>query len=103
MKRLLFLLPILFLVSCAHYPDGTSVWSEGLWILPVLIAIGFFLSAYRAWVAYNSGTVEGGGGGKPYKDLGKGKPPMKNNGWLWFSIFLFVAFWVVIYVVNNGK
>lgn len=109
MKRLLFLLPILFLVSCAHYPDGTSVWGEGLWLIPLIIAIGFFLSAYRAWKAYNSGTVVGGG--YPYgptRDVTgpkgeKIKPPMYKNGWLWFSIILFVAFWVVVYVVNNGK
>lgn len=105
MKRLLFLLPILLLISCAHFHDDPtlSVWAGGLWIIPALIAIGFFISAYRAYVAYNSGTVEGGGGGKgPTRDV-NGKPPMYKNGWLWFAVILFVAFWVIVYVVNHGR
>lgn len=116
MKRLIFLLPILFLVSCAHYVDDPtkSVWSGQLWIIPVAIAIGFFICAYNAWRAWNSGTIEGGGRGRHGEDYGpvhdvtgpKGEklhPPMKNNGYMWFAIILFVAFWVVVYVVNHGR
>jgi hypothetical protein len=108
MKQLFaFLVSIIWLglLSCAHFANdpSTSVWAGGLWILPLLIAIGFFVFAYKAYKAYTGGTVEGGGSLKgPTRDV-NGKPPMKNNGALWFAVILFVAFWVVVYVVNHGR
>lgn len=101
----MFLLSTMFLISCSHYANdpSTSVWSKGLWIIPVLIGIGFFVYAIKAYRAYNSGTVEGGGSGKgPTHDV-SGRPPMYKNGAFWFAVILFVAFWVVVYVVNHGR
>lgn len=111
-----FLLIISLLTSCGHFHDDPtkSVWSGGLIVIPILIAIGFVICAYKAWRAYNSGTIEGGGLTKDGRDLGpvhdvtgpngeKIHPPMYNNGWMWFAIILFVSFWVVVYIVNNSK
>ena len=111
MKRLLFILFSLALFSCAHYKDDPTkaVWSEGLWIIPLLIAIGFIVFAIRAWVAYNSGTIEGGSYETgPVRDIRgpkgeKVKPPMYKNGNFWFAVILFIAFWVVVIIVNNGR
>lgn len=108
MKQLFYFLIVATLfTSCSKFADGQSVWAEGLWLLPVLIAIGFGLAVYRAWVAWNSGTVIGGGYPHgPKRDVTgpngeKIRPPMYKNGWLWFAVILFVAFWVVVYVVNR--
>lgn len=102
-QSVIVFLSAILLMSCAHYSDGSSVWSGWLWIIPALIAIGFVIFAIKAWRAYNSGTVEGGGSGKgPTRNV-PGRPPMKNNGAMWFAIILFIAFWVVVFAINHAR
>lgn len=103
-KAFCLFLIALAMTSCAHFHDEPtkSVWSGGLWIIFWLPFLGSIFFLYRAWIAYNSGTVEGGG--YPYgrtRDV-KGKPPMYKNGWLWFGIILQVAAWVICYIVNRS-
>lgn len=55
MKNLLFILFCFLLGSCAKFSDGTSVWSDYLWIIPAALFVGFALSTYRGIKAWKSG------------------------------------------------
>lgn len=88
MKRLLFFASVLFLTGCADFKDtpGKSVWSEGLWIIPVITALGALASLYKFGAAYLK-----------FKDY-EGKKKL-NYGWLYFAVALTVATIVIIWKV----
>jgi hypothetical protein len=106
MKKTLLLfasLISLMLVSCTHYADGTSVWSGGLFILPLLTLAGAAIFGYQAYKAHNSGFTQQ----VPIKDEtgkiiggktieGDEKVPYFKIGQFWFSVALAVATIIIV-------
>lgn len=94
MKRLLFsvFVTLIFLTGCADFKDtpGKSVWSEGLWIIPVITTLGALASLYKFGAAYLK-----------FKDY-EGKKKL-NYGWLYFSVALIVATIVIIWKVVSER
>jgi len=50
--KILLALPVIafLLQSCGHFPDGTSIWAEGGWLVPAIPFAGsviYFVIAYR--------------------------------------------------------
>ncbi len=79
------------LSSCADFHDepGKSVWSEGLWLLPWLTALGAAASGYKFVAAYLK-----------YKEYKKaGNKARIGYGWLIFTGALIVATVVIIWKV----
>ena len=66
MKKLLYLIPI-FLSSCVNF-HGTdkSVWSGGMWVIPVVIGLGTIIFSFLAYKQSVGGTIE-----------------YKKNGFVW--------------------
>ncbi len=94
----------LILTGCAKFDDGTSVWADGLWIVPTLTAIGsliFGISAYRSSKS-NSTTLVPGPPGQPDKIIDNtGNVPIYKLGQFYFFVALAVATIVIIIMVNN--
>lgn len=106
MKKSLLLIASMFLfllTGCTHYADGTSVWSGGLFILPLLTVIGAAIFGYQAYKAHNSGFTQ------QVKDFnaegkligvrtveGDEKIPYYKIGQFWFSVALVVATIIIV-------
>lgn len=54
----LFAIMMFTLTSCGEHSDGTSVWGDYLWILPVITGFGALFFAYKAWLASRSGSTK---------------------------------------------
>lgn len=92
-KVTLFILTTLTLTSCGKFSDGTSVWAEGLWIIPVLMFLGgawFLYLAYRASKSNSTQQVPGG-----TKD-NTGNVPIYKVGKFWIGIALVVLTIIVM-------
>lgn len=100
MSKLFFLLTVILLSSCGHFPDGTSVWAGGLGIIPFVLGLGsawFFSVAYRKSKSGSrqqlpNGTVESDEDVKIYK-----------IGEFWYGVALAAALTVVVIAVNLSK
>jgi len=58
MKKLLYLLPFV-LFSCVNFHGTTtSIWSGGMWIVPVLIGAGTVIFSILAYKQSKGGTFE---------------------------------------------
>lgn len=96
------LLTSLFLTSCGHFADGSSVWQGGLFIVPLLTFLGAVWFGYKAYKAHNSGSwIIGPDGETTNKD--GGNVPYTKIGWTWFSAALLVATIVIVIMVNSDK
>lgn len=111
MKRIFNLLALIIstafvLTGCAKFEDGTSVWADGLWIIPTLTSIGaiiFGVAAYRGSKS-NSTTRIPGAPGQPDQIIDNtGNVPIYKFGQFWFSVALVVATIVIVLMVTIGK
>jgi hypothetical protein len=100
-KLIAFCVVCFVLQSCGKFADGTSVWQEGLWILPLLTFAGFVIFAVLAFKDWKSGSVVDDKHGNPIPS--KKKLKWYNNGYAWFAIFCLVAFIGIIIWVNADK
>jgi len=98
-KVLLFSMLTLFFMSCGHYRDGSSVYSEGGWIIPLIL---FIAGAIFLWVgkkAASSGSkinpIYGGGEG--------GNVPFWQTGWPVLMVGFWLGFIIYIIVQNAEK
>ena len=66
MKKLIYLLPVLFLTSCKE----DTAFGGGLWFIPLVLLLAFGASAYR------------------YYEFKKGKDNGANYAWVFAMIFL---------------
>lgn len=103
MKKLLYLLPM-FMVSCGKFRDGSSIWSEGAWLVPTLPAIGGVIFLFFAIKAHLSGSEQW----QKVNGVDKLVPsdenvPIHKIGQFWFAVALFVASLVIIVVQNLEK
>lgn len=102
-KTILFAIVSMFLMSCGHHRDGTSIWAEGGWIIPLIPAIGavlFFISAYRS---SKSGSNPYDAGGKLRKDIETGNVPMYKTWQFLFAVALTLATIGIIVWQNAEK
>lgn len=99
MKQLLFILTVIMLTGCGHHRDGTSVWSDGLFIVPLLPIVGsiyFFVTAFQSSKSGSTiNPVFGGGEG--------GNIPVYKLARFWFGVALLVAAAGIIFWVNMEK
>jgi len=101
MKLFYFFLLSVILTSCGKFSDGTSIWSDGLWVIPTitfLASVGFL---YTSWRMSRSG----------------GKRQLPQGGWeytsepvsvfkigrFWFGVGLLIATIIIIIVQNWEK
>lgn len=99
---ILFAICSIFLMSCGHYTDGTSVWAGGLWIIPLVTIIGsaiFFYKAYRSSKSGSNKILPNGG----ISNEEGGNVPIYQLGFFWFSVILAVATGIIIWMVNSDK
>jgi hypothetical protein len=104
MKKLYFLFApfILFLLSCGKFHDtGTSVWSEGLWILPWLTGLGAAFFGYKTYKAATSGSIITHADGTTEES--DENVPFYKTGWFYFAAGLLVATIAIILSVNGDK
>lgn len=98
-KVILFCLVAIMLTSCGHHSDGTSVWAEGLWIIPLLPAIGaviWFIAAYRSSKSGSTiNPIKGGGEG--------GNVPIYKSPFFLYAVCCVIAVVVIIFWVNAEK
>lgn len=94
---LIFLLALILIsVGCTNFSDvpGKSVWSEGLWMIPWITALGslwFFYSAYKQGKekAIQFGQTE--------------NVPAYQFGQFYFGVGLFLTTIIIIWMTINNK
>lgn len=103
MKKLKTIIGImaLFLVGCSKYPDGTSVYQGGLWIVPALTLAGAALFGYQAYKGSISGSKIIENGSVTPKE--GGNVPIWKFGQFWFSVALAVATIIILFMINGDK
>ena len=91
----------ILLTGCAQFSDGSSVWQEGLWIIPTVTGLGallFFYFAYRASRSNSTQQIPGRG-----KVDNTGNVPIYKTGFFVFSMILVLATIVIIFAVSGDK
>lgn len=100
MKIYLFLLALI-LAGCGKFRDGSSVWQEGLWILPWLTALACLFFGYKTYIDWQSGwqrdELNAG------HTEGEEKLPLYKIPYLYFTIGFLIATIAIIWMVNAEK
>jgi hypothetical protein len=103
MKSFIFLLVAsMFLMSCGHFNDGTSIWGAGLWLVPWLTGIAAVICFAAAVVSGNSNSTTQTPGGRPTKD-NTGNVGATKTPFFWWGVVLIIATVIVIIMVNADK
>lgn len=98
------ILLMLFLTSCAKFSDGKSVFSEGLWIIGVLLALGGSALIIASYVGSRSGSWQWVGLGTPDVHMVEDDKNVSifSNKMFWGGVILF-AFLVFFIVYQNSQ
>lgn len=99
MKIILFLL-VVILAGCGKFRDGSSVWQDGLWILPWIAGLACLFFGYKTYIDWQSGWQQDNLAGHTE---GKEKLPITKIPYFWFTLGFLVATIVIIWVVNAEK
>jgi len=94
---LIFLLP---LQSCGKFSDGTSVWAEWTWLVPLIPFIGSLIFGVIAFRKSKSGSNQQTPGGILNSDK---NVPIYKIGQFWFSMILLAAAVAIIIAQNASK
>lgn len=101
MKQLLFALTCILFMGCAKFV-GTdkSVWSEGLWILPLLFVIAILLLLVSAFRSSKSGSEQ--------QLPGQGMTDTKGNvkltsTWQFWGAAILTLILIGIVIYQNGQ
>ena len=101
MKAITFALTCLTLASCSKFPDGTSVWGGGLFILPWVTFLGAAWFGYKAYKAWQSGSKQ------QMPDhttvYSTEKTPLYKIPYTYYSAVCLIATIVIIIAVNASK
>lgn len=94
---LIFLLP---LQSCGKFSDGTSVWAEWTWLVPVIPGIGSLIFLIIAGLKSKSGSDQQTPSGyHSYRE----DVPIYKIGQFWFAVALLIATIAIIWAQNAAK
>lgn len=99
-KLFLFAVICLAVAGCGKFRDGSSVWQDGLWILPWIAGLLCLFCGYNTYIDWQSGWQQDDLAGHTE---GKKKLPLYKIPYFWFTVILFVATIVIIWVVNAEK
>ena len=102
-KVILFALVSIFLMSCGHFSTGESVWSEGLWIIPIGLFLASGWSFYRAYKSHKSGSNPVDASGKILTDQDAGIIPIYKIPSFWYGVALLAFAIIAIIMVNSDK
>lgn len=100
-KLFLFAVICLAVAGCGKFRDGSSVWQDGLWILPWLTTLACLFFGYKTYIDWQSGWQQDPADGTHTE--GKEKLPLYKIPYLYFTLILLVATIVIIWRVNAGK
>jgi len=99
-KVILFALTAMFLTSCGKFPDGMSVWADGVFIFPWLTGLAAAFFGWKGYKAHHSSSwIIGPNGERTTRD--GGKIPLLKIGWTKFSIALALATLAIIWYQNT--
>lgn len=94
------------LTGCAKFDDGTSVWSDHLWLVPSLTGLGSIIFGVAAYLSSksNSTTLIPGAPGQPDRiEDNTGNVPIYKHGFFYFSVFLALVTIGIIIGVSVSK
>lgn len=91
MKYLTILLSSLFLVSCGKHRDGTSVWAEWGWVVPIIPLIPAFIFFRMAYLASKSGSDQQNQHVKGGRVEFKENIPMHKQAVFWMGVVCVLA------------
>jgi len=101
MKLFIFFCMVTLMASCGKMSDGTSVWAEGLWIIPTLTTLATLFFGYKAGKQHSGGSWKIIGGWVTDED--GGKIPIWKTPYFVFFVGFFLATIGVIFWVNLEK
>lgn len=103
MKKLLFALLSVFLFSCKRYPDGTSAFAEGLWVIPTIFALATCFFSYLTYASWKKGGTRGWEyiNNKWVITEDDKKFPIWKASYFVYAVACLIATIVVIIVVNS--
>lgn len=102
-KTILFALMAILLTSCGRFSDGTSIWAEGLWIIPTLLFLGAAAFLITGYLSSKSGSNPYDASGKLRKDIETGNVPLVKLWQFKFAVVLIIAAIGVIIWQNLEK
>jgi hypothetical protein len=101
LKALAVLVAAFIFTSCATFTGtSTSVWSDGLWIIPWLTGIGSLVFLGFAYRSSKSGSVISGPNGEEQSDE---NVPIYKIGTFWYGITCLIATLLIIWNVVSNK
>ena len=56
--KYLAIIAVFLLTGCGKFSDGTSIWQDGVWIIPTALFGGALWSLYRAYKSHKSGSTK---------------------------------------------
>jgi hypothetical protein len=109
MKRLLSFFAVIIVsmiaMSCGKFSDGTSVWQQGLWIVPTLTgggALTFWILTFVEWL--KGGTVGWVQKGHEWHWTEDDKKfPIYRASFFWFAVGCTIATIIIFIMVNADK
>jgi hypothetical protein len=101
MKYLLFILTIILFTSCGHFHDDpkTSVWAEGLFLVPWLLGIGAAACLVISILKSKSGSTKQTTGGIEQSTI---NVPFYKTGQFKWAVGLTIVLIIVLLFVNSG-
>jgi hypothetical protein len=106
MKQFIVLFVVsLLLISCGKFADGTSVWQEGMWIIPSITFLAGCWFMYIALRASRSGSWWWGkdSSGKWQQKGSDENIPIFKIGQFWFAVIFWLSTIGIIIWVNLEK
>lgn len=101
MKLLLFALTCIFFTGCAKFKGtNTSVWAEGLWIIPTLFVAGIVLLFLSGMKSIKSGSEQQGISGRMEDTPGNVK---FTSTWQFKFIIALAAALIGIIIYQNSQ
>ena len=95
---------VMLISGCGKFRDGTSIWSEGTWIIPSIPALGALIGWIMYFIGRRSGVI--------VKDTTKGSPTfgkwLDGKGkaipeWPLFVGIFCTVITVLIIIVQNAE
>lgn len=99
MKYILSIAGLFMLASCGKFSDGTSVWADKVWLIPVLGVLGGLVFIALAWKASKSNSTTQIPGGTANNT---GNVPITKLAKFWGGVLL-IVFAIVVIIYQNSQ